>query len=207
MEGLWELDRSWYHGGWVGREILAAGGRVGEGYDESSLGHGAFEISLRHLRDTWEVGSSLHWHWEERPELKWGLGSRQPTFRVIIHAEVIAWVTASWQGVWNERKRGLSKKASSNIDIVWAEREKLERIENQEKMASEKLRGESFKKYINEVSNAASVSSRCPFWVRETWTLWLPELPLEGAPYGHPSHCPLKPLWRFPVKMHVFTRS
>lgn len=35
----------------MGREISAADERVGEGHDESSLGHGAFEISLRHLRD------------------------------------------------------------------------------------------------------------------------------------------------------------
>lgn len=37
----------------VGREgLLAAGGRVGEDHNEFCLGRGAFEMSLRHLRDT-----------------------------------------------------------------------------------------------------------------------------------------------------------
>lgn len=51
VEGLLGLDRPWYRCRWVGRGMLAAGGRVGEGDDEFCLGHGAFGMSLRHLGD------------------------------------------------------------------------------------------------------------------------------------------------------------
>lgn len=49
MEGLSELGRSWREGG---EASVGSWWESEEFHAESCLGRGAFEISLRHLRDT-----------------------------------------------------------------------------------------------------------------------------------------------------------
>lgn len=52
-----------------------------------------------------------------------------PTGRVIIHAEVMMWMTVPWDSVGTERKRDLSPEAWSNLDTVWEETRKPEKGE------------------------------------------------------------------------------